>query len=424
MALYQQDQQTGQVTPFHGDVPKEAITVMESMDDEQIIENMTSGVGTDVLFYRFPIRSGDGAKEVIGISVEGGYEIANNIRNLEVLNDYKIDRESDPDYIYVGLRVKNLATNNTLLGMGRACKFMIGRGNKPDRERIDEHAFVKGISKAQRNGILHHADQRMLAQLIETWAKGGKGKLLQAPPMVSTGEPRNIQPPKVQTSGTSVNPNAGTPRTVQPQSPTSAPRPEPAPVPSSTVSPNPAPVPAQSMQVSDEVKKAQDEMTQLRVKVHVKFQKELGISAEKRSEIIKQVFKDVDPIPDSLTQLSINQLNTLLQHAENMIAEKSGGTQTTVTPAATTPAAETTTQAQPQKTALGFDNVQEQEGMCGDLFDRLTNTKMLGLAREDAIKFISERGFAKSREIPKDKLQAMLDEVQKLIEAKSQSTDF
>ncbi|MFA6358774.1 MAG: hypothetical protein WCY09_08990 [Candidatus Omnitrophota bacterium] len=411
MAIYEQDPKTGLVAPFKGDQKdvKDALILFDSLDDEQIIGNMTSGVGTDTLFYRFPIKSGEGSKEVIGISVEGGYEIANSIRNLEVLNDYKIDKESEADYIYVGLRVKNLATNNTLLGMGRQCKFMIGRGNIPDHSRIDEHAFVKAISKAQRNGILHHADQRMLAQLIETWAKAGKGKLLAAP--VSTGEQVKAQPPK-----------QSVPPVVQAQKST------PAPVAKPIVTPSPTPAPStpQASVISSAeaiLKDAEAKITQLRVQVHNKFNNELGINAEKRKDVIKETFKDLNPVPDSLTNLSENQLNRLLEVADAMIKAKSGQPATVSKPTADQPV-NVEQPATIQKTPLGFDSIEEQDALRKDLFAKLTSADFVGMSSEQAKKFLSDRGFVKSSDIPKDKLLSMFDEVKTLMEVKTKPIDF
>ncbi len=415
MAFYEQ-KPDGTVQTFQGDVPQEAIQIMDSMDEAQIIANMTTGTGTDVLFYRFPIRQGDGSsKEVIGISVEGGYEIASGIRNLEVLNDYKVDKESDPDYIYVGLRVRNLATNNTLLGMGRACKFVVGKGFKPDRERLDDTAFVKAVSKAQRNGILHHADQRMLAKLIEEWSKGGKGKLLQAPQVRTDNQkPAVVQP--VQRAA----------------APASAPTPAPTPAtpPPATSIPTPAPAitsdPGTAAAISDAIKDAEARIKKLRVEIHNLFQNDLGINQEKRKEVITEMFKACNPVPNSLTDLTENQLNQLKEYGKQKLSEKGGGTKTTASPQAqpTPTPASAPTQSTDPAVALGFTDVTEQNRMRQDLLKRLSDPDMLGLSTDESKKFVSDRGFAKSVDIPKANMLKMFDEIQEAVELKKKAADF
>jgi hypothetical protein len=77
--------------------------------------------------------------------------------------------------------------------------------------------------------------------------------------------------------------------------------------------------------LAKQAKEAERQMTQLRVQVHNKFRNDLGINAEKRKELIRQTFKDSDPVPESWSQLSINQLNQMLQVAETMIQEKLRG---------------------------------------------------------------------------------------------------
>lgn len=389
MALYQEDS-SGTISPLEGlqqEQVKEISRIMDSADDDQIITSMT-GAGSQVLFYRYSIKTNTGAKEVIGLSVEGGFEVANGVRNLEVLSDYKIDKDQDPDYIYAIVRVINKATQNVFLGVGRQCKFVVGQGNTPLRDRLDEHAFVKAVSKAQRNGLLHHADQRMLASLIETWAKGGKGKLLA--PAVKTDEKK--EQPK-QTS-----PVSTTQGTTQP-----------------TTS-------AATAAIAEQLKQTEERIKQLKIDIHNKMQSELALTdTEAKKAIVRELFKNLTPIPESMSQLSENQLNQLLAEVDRRIVEKNAAVKQQTQPP--------TQQQAPAATALpfdklGFSSLDEQTRMRSELATILTKSDMLGLSNNDARKFLLDRGYQKSVDVPKDKLNQIISDASAILAAKNQPTDF
>jgi hypothetical protein len=173
MAYYEKDNK-GELVPIKGGVETEAMAAIEKYDDEAIVREMTGGAAAEEFIYRYNIQTANGPHEVIGISTPGASQLANLVGNLEVLNDVRVDKDSDPDYIYAMLRVRNSERNTVLLGVGRACKYVVGRNNAPVHDRSDEHAFVKAISKAQRNGILHHVSEEVITRIINTWAKSGK----------------------------------------------------------------------------------------------------------------------------------------------------------------------------------------------------------------------------------------------------------
>lgn len=162
MALYERDK-GGQLVPVEGEVPQEAILAIERADEQTIVERLTRFEAQPFFAYSYPIKTKEGIKEVIGIGVDGAKYIASQLGNIKASTDFKI--EDRDDYLYCAFPVTDLVRNITLLGVARQSKYIIGEGMIPS-DRIDETAFVKVVSKAQRNGILSVADQMMIAQII------------------------------------------------------------------------------------------------------------------------------------------------------------------------------------------------------------------------------------------------------------------
>lgn len=363
MAYYEIDE-GGKVVPAT-EVSEEVIRLIESMDDRAIIQRMTSGIAEDAFIYRYPIKTKTGVKEIIGISTDGGYELASMVRNLETLPDFKVDKDTDPDYIYAGVRVRNYATNVIFLGVGRQCKFMLDEGNKPIRDRLNEHAFVSAISKAQRNGILHHIKQELIIETINAWKKGGKSKQLR-PPSLEVGPEK----PKTSVATTSTTTKPATPQTA----------------------------------TQDAIAKQQEILKGLRMEVHTKFERDLGINVERRKERLKEKFG-----VDSLLDLNEQQLRNCLIWIEELIQERSK-----------LPSAKPATvdERASQVVALGFENITEQNKLRSTLYAMLTTENQLGLKDEDAKKFITNKGYKSTSEITKSALVEIIKEVDSLIKVK------
>jgi len=415
--FYEVDQTTGEMTAAK-EIPSEVTEQIEAMDDAAIIQSMTTGLGSDVFIYRYTIKTNQGAKEIIGISAEGSYELANKVRNMEVLSDYRIDKDNDPDYIFAVVRVKNTATQVTLLGVGRQCKYVVGSGNMPVRDRMDEHAFVKAVTKAQRNGILHHADQGVIAEIIAYWSKTGKSRTL-TPPATQVG-PAKQQPAQQKPAAAAVKPTPAPAASPKPQQPAAG-QPGPTIPIASTPAPasaTPSAVPAATVPPADAIAEQTEKLKRLRVLVHNRFMTDLGINQDDRKKIIKETFKDRVPVPDSLADLSETDLNKMLSVAEDMIqklVEKKAGTAPAPAPAA----------AQAQLTDEGaFASADEQKQMIATFFGKLTGKANLAMSLDDAKKFVGDRGYTKSVDIPKNKLKEMTEEADQLLAAKQVPTTF
>lgn len=162
MPLYERDDK-GALVPVAGEIPEEAIMAIERADEQTIVERLTRIEAQPFFAYSYPIRTKEGIKEIIGISVDGAKEIARQLGNIRASTDIKLEEKDD--YFYVLVPVTDLVRNVTLLGVGRQSKYIIGEGMIPS-DRIDETAFVKAISKAQRNGILSVAPQLAIADII------------------------------------------------------------------------------------------------------------------------------------------------------------------------------------------------------------------------------------------------------------------
>lgn len=359
MSFYEKDAD-GKLVPI-SEVPEGAIQAIERYDEESIVQRMTSGIATEAFIYHYPIKTVTGVKEIIGISTDGADEMALMMGNIEVLPDIKVDKDSDPDYIYVMLRAKNLIRNVTLLGTGRACKFQLGKGNQPDHDRPNEWAFVSSVSKAQRNAILRHVPEEVIIKIINNWSQRGKSKTLRPPPLVVDETP-------------------------------------PAPTAVATP-PTPTPTTAMAAQVTEQ----QERLKKLRMEVHNKFQTELGIGVEKRKEILRREFT-----VDSLTDLSEQQLKECKVLVEEMIQRK------TVAPPVVKPPSEADAKAK-RAGELGFENLDEQGRLRGMLYNMLTTPNQLNLEIREGQKFVTDRGFASTWDIPKTRLLEMIKEVDGLI---------
>ncbi len=371
MSFYERDAD-GKLMPI-GEVPDAAIVAIERFDEEAIAHRLTTGIATDAFIYHYPIKTATGVKEIVGISTDGADEIARMLGNLEILPDIRVDKDSDPDYIYVMVRAKDLIRNVTLLGTGRSCKYQMGRGNQPDHDRLNEWCFVSSVSKAQRNAILRHTPEEVIVKIINLWSQKGKSKTLRPPPLETEPESRGAVPAPAAAVVT------------------------PAPTPAPALTPAPSTTPEST--VAQQVIEQQEKLKKLRMEVHNRFQTDLGIGLEKRKTMLKQKFG-----VDSLTDLSEQQLNECKAWIEEMIEQ---GTKAAPVAKAPTQAGE-----------LGFGSTDEQGRLRGTLYSMLTNSNQLDLKPEEARKFITDRGFALANEVPKVRLLEMIKEAEGLIEIK------
>ena len=173
----------------------EAIAAIERADEKAIIESFAGGFAQEHLIYSYPIKTKEGKKLVVGISVDGAKEIARLLGNIEILPDVKVQERDD--YFYGMIRAKDLLRNVTLAGFGRQSMYILGESNEPT-DRRDEMAYVKALSKAQRNGILSVAPQEAVVKIVQQFIEQKKlGRL--APPktdLIPTQQPSVALPEK------------------------------------------------------------------------------------------------------------------------------------------------------------------------------------------------------------------------------------
>jgi hypothetical protein len=175
-----------ELVPYKEDVPEEAILAIERADEQSIVESLTAPEKQKYFAYSYEIMTKEGPRQIIGISVDGAAEIALELGNIEVLPDLKV--EDRDDYFYAMLRARDLTRNTTLMGVGRQCKYQVGKGYQPDRERPNEWAFVQAVSKGQRNSILAIAPQEAIIKIVEK-LKPEFIKKLPPPGTLGKGEP-------------------------------------------------------------------------------------------------------------------------------------------------------------------------------------------------------------------------------------------
>ncbi len=175
MAFYTKGEKGKGVVPYKKDISQEALAAIDRADDEAIAKHLVSPFGAEHFLYSYPIQTAEGLKEIIGIGVDGGYEIAHLMGNIEVLPNVKVEERGD--YLYSCIWAKDLTRNVTLMGVARQCKFILGKGNEPTN-RLDETAYVKAITKGQRNAILAIAPQEAIAKAIDTFIQNKKLKTL------------------------------------------------------------------------------------------------------------------------------------------------------------------------------------------------------------------------------------------------------
>jgi hypothetical protein len=385
MPYYESDGKGGLVPAK--DVPEEAIWAIEKYDDEAIVSMMSSGAASQDFVYSFTIAG----KDVYGISTTGADQLANLIGNLEVLNDARIDKDSDQDFIYATLRVKNLERNVTLLGVGRQCKFIQGKNNVPDRSRNDEHAFVKAISKAQRNGILHHSNENLVRQIVQRWITENKNTRRLNPPPVSTG----LRPAPVPTP---------TPRAPAPGQNQQPPR--------ETEGERRAAFAADQAAM---IKAQQEKLAGMRVAVLNRFHNELHVVDDVIRSLLKEKFGE-----EELSKLSESQLNECDQFVDETIAAQAGPPEqpepgpVPQNPATPVPAPSDA----PKSVRLGFASDEDQTKLRDVAYQLIV--KQLGMNRDQAVEFVKSKGYASTAEMPRDALTQLIAEVQEMVKAKNQ----
>jgi len=185
----------------------------------------------------------------------------------------------------------------------------------------------------------------------------------------------------------------------------------------------------------------------LRVDVNNRFMRDLGMSREQRQKTCVE-----NNLPESLTEMNEDQLKQAFALADKMVnaaIEKMNAQneakqkvaqavpqENPLEPAGTTaeqiaaseqsggPLTTGSEQNQPVYARLGFESQEEQERLRGRLFAMLTEPEQLGLAFDEAKKFITDRQFANASSIPKTNLSAMIDEVAGIIETKKTPSGF
>jgi len=173
-------------------IPEEAYTVLDRLD-EKMIESELAGLveyGAQELIYSFKIEG----KEVTGLSWAGAKTLARWMAEKgHPLDAEELRITSDEETWYADVKVVDKETGLGLWGTSKAKKMkeihVVGEDRKwvknPDGtwkviEKPDGFARTIALNKAQRNAILTHVPDKLIAEFIKKAVE--EGRVRKVPP--------------------------------------------------------------------------------------------------------------------------------------------------------------------------------------------------------------------------------------------------
>lgn len=153
--------------------------IMDRLDDGQIVEAMKGRI-VDTFVYSY--TSNDG-KKVEGLSKAGVDESCKQLANKgEVIRELECTLEKEDDtYGYFKAKAGRFAISpekevllETKIGHKRQCKFVLEKGNKPNRERPNPFWYEQGGQKSLRNCRRDLLSETFIIELIKQWKGQGK----------------------------------------------------------------------------------------------------------------------------------------------------------------------------------------------------------------------------------------------------------
>jgi len=187
-------------------LPEEAYTVLDRLDEKMIGSELAGLVeyGAQELIYSFKI---DG-KDVTGLSWAGAKTLARWMAEKEhPLDAEELKITSDEETWYAEVKIVDKKTGLGLWGTSKADKMkeihVVGEDRKwvknPDgtwkmTEKPDGFARTIALNKAQRNAILAHVPDKLIAQFIKQAIDEGKVRKVPPEEVEGYGPRRFVKP--------------------------------------------------------------------------------------------------------------------------------------------------------------------------------------------------------------------------------------
>ena len=151
-------------------LPEEAYTVLDRLDEKEIARELAGLVeyGAQELIYSFPM---DG-RQVTGLSWPGAKALARWMATQgHPLDAVEKDIRDDEETWYADVKIVDKETGLGLWGTSKADKTRTLRSGEVKEDRFSR---TIALNKAQRNAILAHVPDKMIAEFIKQAIDEGK----------------------------------------------------------------------------------------------------------------------------------------------------------------------------------------------------------------------------------------------------------
>jgi len=169
-------------------LPEEAYTVLDRLDEKEIARELAGLVeyGAQELIYSFKI---DG-RDITGLSWPGAKALARWMATQgHPLDAVEKDISDDEESWYADVKMVDKETGLGLWGTAKADKM---RKLRSGEEKVNRFARTIALNKAQRNAILAHVPDKMIAEFIQQAIKEERIKRVSSKEVQNTRErPRN-----------------------------------------------------------------------------------------------------------------------------------------------------------------------------------------------------------------------------------------
>lgn len=151
-------------------LPEEAYTVLDRLDEKEIARELAGLVeyGAQDLIYSFPIEG----RQVTGLSWPGAKALARWMATQgHPLDAVEKDISDDEETWYADVKIIDKETGLGLWGTSKADKMRTLRSGEVKEDRFSR---TIALNKAQRNAILAHVPDKMIAAFIKQAIEEGK----------------------------------------------------------------------------------------------------------------------------------------------------------------------------------------------------------------------------------------------------------
>jgi hypothetical protein len=160
--------------------------IMDRLDDKQIVDSIKGAI-IEAFVYSYREPSG---KLIEGLSKTGVDESCKRLANKgEVIRELECDMEKEDDtYAYFKAKAGRYAISpdgkevllETKIGHKRQCKYIVGKGNVPDRQRPNSFWYEQGGQKSLRNCRRDLLSEEFMIALIKEWKEKGRVQEIKA----------------------------------------------------------------------------------------------------------------------------------------------------------------------------------------------------------------------------------------------------